>query len=157
MNTIENSLYERDFYAWVNHQALLLKQHNFKEVDFSNLIEELEALGRSEQRELRSRMLVLIMHLLKWFYQNENAGNSWKSTIREQRRKIARLLKDSPSLKKYCNDDDWLSDIWQEAIDDASFETSLDKAIFSSTPIWSVEQILDENFYPEPEKETLGE
>lgn len=153
MNT-QKTLYERDFYAWVNHQALLLKQKKFGEVDFVNVIEELETLGRSEKKELGNRMSVLIMHLLKWKYQSEMNGASWGKTIREQRRQIMRNLKDSPSLKSLLRDTEWLNDVWEDATYEASEETSLDYEVFPSSPIWSIDEILDKDFYPEPEQAT---
>lgn len=157
MNTIENSLYERDFYAWVYQQATLLKQSKFAEADLYNIVEELETLGRSEKRSLNSRLEVLIQHLLKWQFQPDMNGTSWNSTIIEQRERLNELLKDSPSLKPKLRECVFLEKAWNVAVKKAVAETGLSKSTFPSTPIWSVEQILDENFYPEPKKETLGE
>src|SRR5215510_1676844 len=94
-------LYDHDFYAWTQEQAALLRAKKSRELDYPNLAEELEALGKRDRRELEHRLEVLVMHLLKWRYQSERRERSrgWRSTIREQRRRLARLLQDSPSLR----------------------------------------------------------
>ena len=94
-------LYDQDFYVWTQQQAVLLRAKKWRELDYGNLAEELEALGKRDRRELEHRLEVLVMHLLKWRYQPERRERSrgWRSTIREQRRRLARLLQDSPSLR----------------------------------------------------------
>jgi Domain of unknown function DUF29 len=94
------SLYDDDFYAWIQHQATLLRAAKWQELDYANLAEEIESLGRSDRRQLKHRLEVLIMHLLKWQYQPEHRerGQSWSSTIREQRNRIHDLLEDSSQL-----------------------------------------------------------
>lgn len=91
-------LYDTDFYAWTKRQADLLRTGDFSQVDVTNLIEEVESLGRRERRELRQRLARLLQHLLMWQYLPEKQCGSWKATIREQRDEIASLLEDSPSL-----------------------------------------------------------
>lgn len=93
--------YEQDFVGWLNTQAELLKTGKVNELDIKNLVEEIEAMGRSEKRELESRMIILVMHLLKWTFQPNYQSRSWANTINEQRRRIGRVIKDSPSLKKF--------------------------------------------------------
>lgn len=95
----EINLYEQDFYLWTQTIAHQLKENNFNEIDIPNLIEEIESMGRSEKRELKNRLIVLLMHLLKWQYQPEKRSESWRSTISEQRICIETLLEDSPSLQ----------------------------------------------------------
>lgn len=140
--------YQQDFFAWLNEQASLLKSKNFSNLDIENLVEELESMGRSEQRELKSRMIVLVMHLLKWQFQPEKNGESWRKTIYEQRKQIALVLEDSPSLKNFLHDETWLQNVWQYAVKDAVEETSLKKSIFPAEPIWQVSDILSDEFYP---------
>lgn len=77
----KNTAYQQDFFAWLNEQSTLLRNKNFANLDIENLVEELEAMGRSEQRELKSRMILLVMHLLKWQFQPEKKGESWRKTI----------------------------------------------------------------------------
>ena len=103
LKTMRN-LYESDFYAWTQEQAKVLKSQAWAQLDTINLIEEIESLGRRERQELRSRFEILVGHLLKWQYQPEAHSNSWLATIREQRRKIQRLLQESPSLKPYLKE-----------------------------------------------------
>jgi hypothetical protein len=92
-----SSLYETDFYAWTQEQVDLLKAQQWDRIDVTNLIEEIETLGRKECQELRNCLGVLLGHLLKWQFQAEKRTSSWLSTIREQRVQIRLLLEDSPS------------------------------------------------------------
>lgn len=93
------TLYDQDFYAWTQQQAELLRSGQLTGLDIENLIEEIESLGKQQLQELENRLGVLLGHLLKWRYQPEARSRSWWATIREQRRRIQRLLKGNPSLK----------------------------------------------------------
>lgn len=139
--------YEQDFVGWLNTQAELLKTGKVNELDIKNLVEEIEAMGRSEKRELESRMIILVMHLLKWTFQPNYQSRSWANTINEQRRRIGRVIKDSPSLKNSLNDTEWFNDIWQSALYQAVSETGLDIKIFPEQPIWTTQQILVDDFF----------
>jgi hypothetical protein len=97
-------LYETDFAAWAETTAQLLRENRFAEIDLDNLIEEVEALSRSDKREIRSRLIKLLSHLLKYAYQPEKLSDSWMATILEQRRQIDLILEDSPSLKNYLDE-----------------------------------------------------
>ena len=138
--------YETDFAQWAFDQANLLRTGKLQNLDVTNLIEEIEAMGRSEHRELRNRFVILIGHLLKWQFQPERQGTSWRRTIAEQRRQIPLVLSDSPSLKTKLNDE-YLQDIWESGVEFASSETDLDN--FPETPIWTFAEILDQSFFPE--------
>jgi len=92
------SLHARDFYGWVQQQCAALREHNSAQLDWDGLQEELEALGRQEYRELVSRLAVLLGPLHKWQFQPGRRSRSWFLSIREQRRAIARLLAQNPSL-----------------------------------------------------------
>jgi hypothetical protein len=77
------SIYQVDFYAWTQKQAALLREGRFNDLDVENLVEEIESLGRSEKRELESRLKVLLIHLLKWQYQankRDQHGHNWLAT-----------------------------------------------------------------------------
>ena len=139
--------YEQDFVGWLNTQAELLKTGKVNELDIKNLVEEIEAMGRSEKRELENRMIILVMHLLKWTFQPNYQSRSWANTINEQRRRIGRVIKDSPSLKNSLNDTEWFNDIWQSALYQAVSETGLDIKIFPEQPIWTTQQILVDDFF----------
>ncbi|WP_264308859.1 DUF29 domain-containing protein [Nodosilinea nodulosa] len=93
------SLYDSDFYAWTVEQAELLGHRHWNKLDLPNLSEEIESLGRQQRQELRSRLSMLLGHLLKWQHQPQCRSRSWLATARIQRREALRLLKESPSLK----------------------------------------------------------
>ena len=146
-----NSLYHTDFAAWAFQQAALLKGRKFDQVDWDDIIEEIESMGRAEHRDLMSRMQVLIAHLLKWQFQPERRGSSWTSTIQEQRRKIEDACDDMPSLKGDLSNAEGLMKVWLRAVRDATLETGLPKNTFPQQPIWTVEQILNDDFFPSAE------
>lgn len=95
------SLYEQDFYAWTLQQAEVLRSGQWDLIDLENVVEEIESLGRWVRQELRNRLGVLLVHLLKWHYQPDAHSKSWFYTVREQRQELNHLLKENPSLKPY--------------------------------------------------------
>ncbi len=141
------ALYETDFYVWTQKQATLLRDEEFAELDVHNLIEEIEAMGRSEKRELASRLQVLLMHLLKWQYQANLRSRRWQSTIRVQRTDLARLLADNPTLRATVPD--VIAQIYRDAVLDAIEETGLLAPIFPSTCPYSAVELLDRLFWPQ--------
>jgi hypothetical protein len=136
------SLYDRDFYQWTQEQAELMKIGALSQLDISNLIEEVESMGKSQKRELLSRMTVLLMHLLKWDYQPEQRSGSWKSTISTQRREIKFLLLDNPSLKRSVQDVS--ISVYPDSKTSASDETGLPESAFPETCPYTVEQIMSQ-------------
>ena len=138
--------YDRDFYRWAMEQANLLRSGRLTEIDVEHLIEEIENMGRSEKRELESRLKVLLTHLLKWQFQPSHRERSWELTIKEQRRAIAHLLKDNPSLKSQL--EEILNDAYELAILAAARETGLDEQVFPQRCPWESEQLLDIRFLP---------
>jgi len=139
--------YDGDIIAWANEQARLLRAGRFDALDIEHIAEEIEDVGKSEQRELRNRMAVLLTHLLKWQYQPGYRGNSWRRTIKEQRRGIVGCLKETPSLKANLDQSDWWEWVWADAISFAVKETGLD--CFPDFCPWSFDQIMDADFWPE--------
>ncbi|MEB3148088.1 MAG: DUF29 domain-containing protein [Sphaerospermopsis sp.] len=139
-----SKLYETDFYAWTLEQAKLLKQGQLNQLDIVNLIEEIESLGKREKQELRNRLGILIGHLLKWQYQSNKRSNSWKATIREQRRRIKEHLEENPSLKSYLSEAIVLA--YQDGVDLAIQETNLPDTTFPLENPYSISQILDPDF-----------
>ncbi|GAB4365402.1 MAG: DUF29 domain-containing protein [Methylohalobius crimeensis] len=139
--------YEADVVAWAREQARLLRAGRFDDLDIEHIAEEIEDVGKSEQRELASRMVVLLAHLLKWRYQSERRGNSWRRTIKVQRKDIAYLLKESPSLKGKFNDSEWMDLIWEKAAAQAATETELD--VFPEANPWTIGEILDFDWFPD--------
>lgn len=123
---LELNEYDHDFYAWTIEQAQLLREGRFDLIDLENIAEEIESLGKRDHRELRSRLEVLLGHLLKWQYQLARRCPGWRRTIMNQRREIALVLGDSPSLVRLLEDQDWLHDVWKHAKARARQETDLD-------------------------------
>lgn len=142
-----STLYDRDFYAWANEQAGLLRKRRFDEADLANIIEEIETLGRSEMRELVSRLRVLLLHLLKWQHQPNFQGPSWRTSIIIQRHEIADHLNDSPSLKSRLAEA--ITRAYQSARSEATIETGLADQTFPKACPWSFEQMMAEDFWPE--------
>jgi hypothetical protein len=139
--------YDTDIVAWANEQAALLRAGRFSELDAEHLSDEVEDVGKSEQRELSHRMAVLLTHLLKWKYQPERRGSSWESTIRTQRIAIDVRLKKTPSLKASIEDPDWWADPWADAVHGFYGETGLDIDLPDACP-WSFDSIMDEKWRP---------
>ncbi len=146
-----DDLYERDFYAWAVREAGLLQRlAQGKRVndalDAANLAEEIESLGRSEKRELSSRLRVLLTHMLKWQYQPDARSGSWKATIQEQRDELEAVLEDSPSLRSIVPER--IASAYQRALRKAEDETQLPRSAFPETCPYTPEQILDLDYLP---------
>jgi ribosomal protein L29 len=139
--------YETDFHAWTLHNAELLRQGRLTEIDVDHIAEELEEMGGNRERELEHRLGVLTAHLLKWRYQPSQRSSSWSGTIKEQRRKLARLLRKNPSLKPLLIDA--CNDTYGDALAMVERDTGLDERYFPETCPFTLEQILDSEFWPE--------
>lgn len=136
--------HEQDFYGWTKEQASLLRQGRFAELDTPNLIEELEDMGKSQERELESHLGLLLAHLLKWQYQPQLRSQSWRLTIKEQRWRIERLLSKNPSLRHYLPEA--FGYAYGDAILQAARETGLEEDSFPTDCPFSIEQVLDPQF-----------
>jgi hypothetical protein len=141
--------YDGDIIAWANEQARLLRTRRFDALDIEHLAEEIEDVGKSERREIKSRMVVLLTHLLKWGRQPERQSNSWRRTINVQRRDIANCLSATPSLKPDLQSREWWESVWAGALDMAVRETGLPFDAFPEECPWHLEQIMDAEFWPE--------
>ncbi len=141
------STYEADVFAWANEQAALLRSGNLSALDIAHVAEEIEAVGKSEQRELTHRMGVLLSHLLKWHFQAARRGASWQRTIAGQRKEIAYELRHAPSLKIFFQDAEWLDLVGSSAVISASNETGLD--VFPETCPWTMAQVISNDFFPD--------
>ena len=138
------NLYEQDFYLWIETTSKQLKAGKFAEIDLANLIEEIESMGKSEKRELKSRLIVLLMHLLKWQYQPEKRSESWRSMITEQRICIELLLEDSPSLQPLLIE--IFTDCYEKARLKASEETGMKLNFFPKESPFTLEETLKNSF-----------
>ena len=139
--------YEKDVVAWAMEQAALLRSGQLSALDIEHIAEEIEDVGKSEKRELASRMAVLLAHLLKWQYQPGRRGSNWTRTIKEQRKAIAAAMRQTPSLKASLTDVDWLAGTWADAVSKAVDETGLDS--FPEDCPWSMDEVLAAEFFPE--------
>ena len=140
------SLYDQDLSAWAAHNAQLLRNGQFNDLDIEHLIEELDDMGKSERRGIYSHQKVLLMHLLKWQFQPAKQTPSWRYTIRNARRELKYLIDDNPSLKNFPQLK--LQSAYIDAVIMAAGETGLDEGEFPSVCPFTVEQLLDEEWIP---------
>jgi hypothetical protein len=143
---MQDSLYDHDLYRWAMETARLVRAGRFGEVDIVHLAEELESMGKTERRALESRLVVLLVHLLKWQFQPERRSRSWERTLTEQRKQIGKLLADSPSLRPLLPD--LVRDAYDSAVRWAADETGRDEAEFPADCPYPLERILALDFRP---------
>ena len=135
------TLYEADEYEWLLHQAAALMDGRMGEIDRDNLAEYLTATAKREVRELRSRLEILLMHLLQYQYQPKRAGRSWILTIEVQQDKVRRILADNPSMRRKADDE--LQRTYRQARRLAAIETKLPIEMFPESCFWTVADALD--------------
>ena len=138
--------YEQDFVLWIDTQLALLRAKKFDQLDLDNLIEEFDSMGRSEHRELKSRLEVLLMHFLKCQFQASRKTRSWLSTIIEQRSAIDRHLEQSPSLRQHVGA--YANKAYAAAVALAANQTGLQRSKFPSENPYTPQQLLDPDFFP---------
>lgn len=136
-------LYETDIIQWVEQQVALIQQERYGEVDWENLLVEIEDLSKRERDRFLSSIRLIIQHLLKWEYQPEKRSRSWEITIKRERNNLKRYLRDTPSLKRYWQD---LSKVYEDARADAANETGILDWEFPETCPYSIEQIKMDGF-----------
>jgi hypothetical protein len=151
MLTIDTNktLYEQDFYLWIQTTLAILRERKLEQLDIENLIEEIDSMGRSEKKELKTRLVVLIEHLLKlqyWTEEKDYNARVWRNTVVEQRRQIAYTLADSPSLKGILND--VFLDCYTDARNDTINKYQLPSTLFPEQPSFSLIQVLNADFMP---------
>lgn len=140
--TIQKPSYDRDFFKWTHTQALLLKKGEFSKLDIEHLIEEIESLGKSDKRSLKSHLINLLMHLLKIQYQPEmkENTNSWDASVRNARLEITLLLEDSPSLKNELPK--MIESAYKFARQKAADETNISLKTFPKECSWTIKEII---------------
>ncbi|MDR5734876.1 DUF29 domain-containing protein [Caballeronia sp. LZ025] len=141
--------YDKDVVAWAEEQVALLRAGRLSAIDIEHIAEEIEDVGKSQLRELGSRVSVLLAHLLKWRYQPERRGKSWINTIRTQRTEALYLLSEAPSLRRRFEEARWLDLVWLKARNLAETETGMDLDSFPETCPWPMTSKLEEGFLPE--------
>ena len=141
-------LYETDYLQWIETTAEKLHSRDYANVDWDNLIEEIEDMGRSERRSLESNLIVVLLHLLKWQYQPERRSGSWEGSIIEHRRRIKKALKESPSLQAYL--ESIFAESYVEAVKQAKAETGLPLEMFPLQCPYESVAVVDDEFLPLP-------
>ena len=148
-------LYDHDLYAWTQEQAVRLREGAWHEVDLAHLIEEIEDVGHSQRDALASHLLILLTHLLKVAiaarqrpHDLERAGRGWRTTCRTQRRLLAKRLRRNPSLHPTVPEE--CTEAYAIARDEAATALEVDEATVPLACPWTPEQVLDEDFWPEP-------
>lgn len=146
------ALYDQDFFEWTARNAELLRQGCVHEADLEHLAEEIEDLGQRDKRGVENRLVVLVMHLLKWKYQPErryskSGASGWLSTITEQRRRLAGIFEQSPSLRRFGEEK--LSRVHGYAVKRTSLETGIPIPRFPAECPFTFDQVLEDEFLPE--------
>ena len=141
------ALHDGDYVQWLERQAGLLRSGRYAELDTDTLAEEIEALAGRDRRELKSRLTVLLTHLLKWRFQPSGRTGSWIGTLNTQRREIRLILEDSPSLRPLVPG--YLAARYGDAVTDAGTETGLPTSAFPAQPPWTAAQALDPDYWPD--------
>ena len=139
--------YRQDFYAWAQEQAALIRAGKLSDIDWVQVAEEIEDMGKSEKRAMESRLEVLLMHLLKWQVQQDRRSKRWQRTIKDQRRRLDKLLLENPSLKSLFAES--ITDVYPSALIAAANETGLDEDRFPETCPYTAHQIFDPEFLPD--------
>ena len=150
--------YEEDFYAWTQEQAAALlkaaqeRLNLHPPLDYENLAEEIEGLGGRDRREVINRLVTLLEHLLKLPHSPaQDRRRGWRRIVQEQRSAIDLVLADSPSLRSRLPE--FLSKAWPwaraAAIDILDEQDGIDAHALPDACLWTVEQVLDPDFWPE--------
>ncbi|WP_048427635.1 DUF29 domain-containing protein [Methylobacterium indicum] len=141
---------ETDYFLWTQGQAALVRAGRWAALDREALAEEIADLGGSQKSEIRSRLTVLLHHLLKWQFQPQQRKYGWRATIVEQRVSLDDVVTMSPSLRAWPAE--VLAKAYRLARVRAADETGLPERSFPPDCPYTLAQILDERFYPGPEE-----
>jgi hypothetical protein len=152
MRNPSSDLYERDYYAWLQDQVRALRERRIEQVDWDNVAEEIEDLGKSERRGVSSHLATVVEHLLKLKYARgifrEYNARGWRVSVRSARRRVRKLLNESPSLRPQLAE--MLVDAYEDGRIEALREPRLTEEILPKTSPWTVEQVMDDGFMPDP-------
>lgn len=138
---MDTELYEGDYYLWIQDTVGKLKNQNYDQVDWTSLLDEIEALGRRERRILETSLVAILLHRLRWQYQPDQRLKSWKVIVLERRRQLRELLKDSPSLKPYL--EEVFEECYRDAVEQASAITGISVKAFPSECAYSIAEVLE--------------
>ena len=145
-------LYDQDFFTWTERQAGAIRKaaaervNTSEPIDWENVAEEIESLGKEQLFRLDSAYVLLLQHLLKWIHQPKRRSRSWQLTIAEQRRRIRKILEANPALR--ARRDMLFESAYDDARKLAAAETGLQLQGFPPTPPFSREEAEDDGFMP---------
>lgn len=153
MSSTTNSpsdLYEHDYYAWLQNQVRALREHRIEDLDWENVAEEIEGLSKSEKLSISSHLATIVEHLLKLNYAHsifrEYNARGWRISVRAARRRVQKLLKQSPSLRPQLQE--ILADAYEDGRLEALRDRRLKEEMLPTESPWTVEQVVDESFLP---------
>lgn len=141
------NLYETDYLQWIETTVKKLQFGDYTNVDWENLIEEIQDMGRSERRSLKSNLIVVLVHLLKWQFQPECRSGSWEGSIIEHRRRIREAILESPSLQPYL--ESIFAECYPQAVKQAKAETRLPLEAFPQQCPYELVEVINDEFLPE--------
>ncbi|MBV8383546.1 MAG: DUF29 domain-containing protein [Planctomycetaceae bacterium] len=134
-----SELYETDEPAWLERMVALLKDKEYGMLDYGNLEDFLEEMARTGRREVKSRLKVLIHHMLKWEHQRDGRSRGWALTIANQQDELTDLLA-SGALRRHA--EEALPDAYRKGVRDAMTETGLPRGAFPAACPWSIDDLL---------------
>jgi hypothetical protein len=143
--------HDEDLNLWAQQQAKALRAAAEARVnldlDFDNLAEEIESLPQSDRREILSRLEVLLVHLIKLAESPDpHPRRGWWLTVREQRKKIKRILRESPSLKTYFLEN--FSDAYETARERAAYNLDIAESMLPADCPYDADQVLGQDWRP---------
>ena len=136
--------YDADFFLWTQQQAARLRQGRWSQIDAANLAEEIESMGKSDRRAIISHLAIILLHLLKWRYQPERRGTSWRLSIRNGRQEVDWIVNDSPSLRRQLSE--LIESVYPMARENAADETGLALDVFPEQCPFTVEQVIGDDW-----------
>ncbi|MEH1932022.1 DUF29 domain-containing protein [Nostoc sp.] len=146
LKTHSQMLYEADYLQWIETTVEKLQSQDYANVDWEKLIEEIADMGKSERRSLKSNLIVILVHLLKWQFQPEKRSGSWEGSIIEHRRRVIEALDDSPSLKSYL--EIVFAQCYAQAVKQAKAETGLSVESFPVVCPYQLPEVTNDEFLP---------
>lgn len=141
------TMYETDYLQWIETTVEKLRCREYLSVDWENLIAEIEDMGRNERRSLKSNLIVVLVHLLKWQFQPERRSGSWEGSIIEHRRRVREALSDSASIQPYFAS--IYAECYSQAVKQAKAETSLPLETFPQQCPYELVEVTQDEFLPE--------
>lgn len=137
IKAVDRPGYDTDAYGWAMAQAALIREHRLDEIDWENVAEEIESVGKSERNSAESALRLVLMHQLKWRHQVTFRSRSWKNSIEGHLETFDEVMAENPSLKSRLGD--ILATAYRKARYEAAKETGLDIELFPvDPPAWDI-------------------